>query len=157
MLHEIAKKVVFYPCCAIDFDYPTELLGTTENIFTFCDVRRNSHWQAYKKSNPGSQFLKTDAWEAIKKLERVDILFYRRDGMSEGGSGIEVLGDDYLSSVFFKLPAEGGSIITDGSNAFGTRLDYMLSGRLRIGNFVVLLENNSRYGDALYEFKVSPA
>ena len=44
-----------------------------------------------------------DAWQAVDKLTEIDILFYRRDGMSEGGSGIEVLGNEFLKILLTRF------------------------------------------------------
>lgn len=156
MLHKHRKNVVFYPCCAVDFEYPTQLLGTHDNQFIFCDLRRYPQWHAFKKLHPSSKFLKVDAWEAIEHLSVVDTLFYRRDGMSEGGSGVKVLSDEYLSLLLEKFPASGGSIVTDGSNAFGERLEEMLSGRLVVKNFRISPITYDNNPNELYEFEVLP-
>lgn len=97
-----------------------------------------------------------DAWKAIEHLSVVNTLFYRRDGMSEGGSGIRVLSNEYLSLLLAKFPAAGGNIITDGSNAFGERLEEMLSGRLLVGNFRIFPISYHCDSNELYEFKVLP-
>ena len=156
MLHKHRKNVVFYPCCAVDFEYPTQLLGTHDNQFIFCDLRRYPQWHSFKKLHHSSKFLKVDAWEAIEHLSVVNTLFYRRDGMSEGGSGIRVLSNEYLSLLLAKFPATGGNIITDGSNAFGERLEEMLSGRLLVGNFRIFPISYHCDSNELYEFKVLP-
>lgn len=156
MRHNGRKNVVFYPRCAVDYEFPTQLLGTQDNQFIFCDARRYPVWYAYKKLHLSSKFLKVDAWEAIEHLIMVNTLFYRRDGMSEDGSGVRVLGDEYLSLLLKKFPATGGKIITDGSNAFGERLAEMLSGRLLVENFRIFPVAYHSDSNDLYEFKVLP-
>ena len=154
MQHNHRQNVVFYPCCAFDYEFPTQLLGTQDNQFIFCDLHRYPQWHAFKKLHPSFELLKMDAWKAIEHLSVVNTLFYRRDGMSEGGSGVRVLSNDYLSLLFEKFPASGGKIITDGSNAFGERLEEMLSGLLVVKNYRILPITYYRDSNDLYEFEV---
>jgi len=156
MLHELEKNVVFYPCCAADYEFPVQLLGSPDNLYIFCDLRRYPDWRQFKKLHPNSRLLTMDAWEAIEQLPKVNTLFYRRDGMSEGGSGVRVLSNEYLSLLLEKFPSTGGNIITDGSNAFGERLEEMLSGKLMVKNFKILPIRYDANKNDLYEFKVVP-
>ena len=86
-----------------------------------------------------------DAWIAIDKLPEINILFYRRDGMSEGGSGVQVLSDAYLEKLFAKFSQNGGKIITDGSNAFGHRLDKLELGLVTCAGFNISLSENQEF------------
>lgn len=136
---------IFYPCCGIDISNPIKLLGDKSTHFIFCDIRRYRNWKEIEKSYASVTFLRMDAWDAISKLPEIDILFYRRDGMSEGGSGVEVLGDDYLEKLFLKFPPNGGKIITDGSNAFGHRLAELKCGLVTCSGFNVSLSDNQEF------------
>lgn len=156
MLHELEKNIVFYPCCAADYEFPVQLFGSTDNLYIFCDLRRYPEWRQFNKLHPNSKLLTMDAREAIQRIPKVNTLFYRRDGMSEGGSGIRVLSNEYLSLLFEKFPASGGNIITDGSNAFGERLEEMLSGRLVVKNFRISPITYDSNPNELYEFEVLP-
>lgn len=150
-------KTVFYPCCANDVHFPLELLGTENTKYIFCDIRSYRGWYNAKNSKQSVEFLKMDAWDAIQKLPVIDILFYRRDGMSEGGSGVEVLGDAYLVQLLKKYPINGGKIITDGSNAFGRRLDLLKMGFVDCAGFNISLSENQEFENyELINFDVHP-
>ena len=58
------------------------------------------------------------------------------------------------SILFEKFTASGGKIITDGSNAFGGRLEEMLSGLLVVKNYRILPITNHSDSNDLYEFEV---
>lgn len=49
-------------------------------------------------------------------LPVIDLLFYRRDGMAEGGSGVAIWSDHILPHILKKFPNKGALIFTDGSN-----------------------------------------
>ena len=104
MLFNNNLKTVFYPCCGLDIDRTLNILGEKSYNFIFCDIKYYSNWGVKQRPNSSVRFLKMDAIEALFKLPKIDILFYRRDGTSEGGSGIEVLGDKYLSALLTKFP-----------------------------------------------------
>lgn len=136
------QRIVYYPCCANDVDFPIKLMGVENTKYIFCDIRSHRDWHKTKNSAATVKFLRMDAWVAIDKLPEIDILFYRRDGMSEGGSGVEVLGDEYLQRLLKKFPISGGKIITDGSNAFGCRLDYLKMGLVDCSGFKISFSPN---------------
>lgn len=142
---KIHQRIVYYPCCANDVNFPIELLGIENTKYIFCDIRSHRDWHKAKNLAATIKFLRMDAWVAIDKLPEIDILFYRRDGMSEGGSGVEVLGDDYLEKLFLKFPPNGGKIITDGSNAFGHRLDKLKWGLVTCAGFNISLSENQEF------------
>jgi hypothetical protein len=70
-------------------------------------------------------FLSTDVQTALEGVERIDVLFYRRDSEGEGGSGIFVLGDSFLPRLLRRFPVQGGYLITDGSNSRGSNFKRM--------------------------------
>jgi len=54
--------------------------------------------------------------ELLKSRQRLSVFYYTRDGVGEGGSGIEVLKQPMISNVAQTLE-DGGLIVSDGSNA----------------------------------------
>ena len=65
---------------------------------------------------PSARLISDGARRGIETLERIDVLFYRRDSRGEGGSNVLVLAKPFLLTVLERMPPEGGLIITDGSN-----------------------------------------
>ena len=65
---------------------------------------------------PNARLISDGARRGIETLERIDVLFYRRDSWGEGGSNVLVLAKPFLLTVLEKMPPEGGLIITNGSN-----------------------------------------
>jgi len=142
---ESFQRTVFYPYCGIDLLPPIEILGRENLKYIFCDIRRYRNWKEIEKSDASVTLLRMNAWDVIERLPQIDILFYRRDGMSEGGSGVEVLGDEYLTKLLSKSPPDGGIIITDGSNAFGHRLDELELGLVKCAGFKITLAPNQEF------------
>ena len=131
------------------------------------DVVARTWLDRYKKSkifpksldaNIKLHLLNQNVWDAVLKLPQIDILFYRRDGMSEGGSGVEILFDEFLSLLLEKFPDHGGTIITDGSNASRDyRYDLMLAGEIKIDKFHIAKSKNQLFEKFnLVEFDVRP-
>lgn len=116
------KRVAFYPCCSLDIAEPLELLRGLVDEVVFCDVNPTlrERWKniaaSLNKGTPTASFLSLDVRTAVDAVERIDVLFYRRDSGGEGGSGIFVLGDSFLPALLRRFPVHGGYIITDGSN-----------------------------------------
>ena len=79
--------------------------------------------------------------------------------MSEGGSGVEILFDEFLSLIFKKFPCDGGTIITDGSNASRDfRFDLMLEGEIKIDKFHITKSESQLFKKFnLFEFDVRPS
>lgn len=115
-------KIAFYPCCARDFLEPLEILSTYVDEVVFCDLNRSlqaelSDLMALKPGHfPSVRSISDNARRGVQTLERIDVLFYRRDSMGEGGSRVLVLAKPFILTVLEKMPPEGGLIITDGSN-----------------------------------------
>jgi hypothetical protein len=150
------KITTFYPCCGADISDPIKILGEYSSNFIFCDIRSHRNWREIQNSDVPATFLRMDAWNAIEKLPQIDVLFYRRDGMNEGGSGVEVLGDDYLEKLFQKFPPNGGKIITDGSNALGHQLDKLELGLVTCAGFNISLSENQEFENyGLMSFNVN--
>lgn len=115
-------KIAFYPCCARDFLEPLEILTNYVDEVVFCDLSTSlkadlSDLMVSKPEQlPFARSISGDARRGVQTMERIDVLFYRRDGMGEGGSRVLVLAKPFLLTVLEKMPPEGGLIITDGSN-----------------------------------------
>ena len=94
--------------------------------------------------------------DAIDSIERIDVLFYRRDGTGEGGSGVFVLGRNVLPRILQKMPFQDALIITDGSNSRGGTFRKMRrSSGLVIGERQILLRREQRFeGLGVLEFDV---
>ena len=156
-------KTAFYPCCGMDVKFPVKLLSERISDFYFCDIqldkyKRSERFLKNLDTSVKLNFLSENVWKAVLNLPQIDILFYRRDGMSEGGSGVEILFDEFLSLIFKKLPCEGGTIITDGSNASRDfRFDLMLEGEIKIDKFQITMSKNQLFEKFdLVEFDVRP-
>jgi len=113
-------RIAFYPCCAGDIQEPASALSGIADEIIYCDINSPPHKDLlFKGSNgPKRTFWKEDVREALEEIPRIDVFFYRRDGTSEGGSGIFVLGRDILPLVLAKM-ADPSILITDGSNSRG--------------------------------------
>jgi len=152
------KKIhntIFYPCCGRDLNFPINLFGNENIDYIFCDIKKYSNWDSVKKLDVSLSFLQIDAWQAVEKLTEINILFYRRDGMSEGGSGIEVLGNEFLKILLTRFSPEGGQIITDGSNAWGDQLEKLKYGLVSHSGFNISLSDSQKYArDGLITFNV---
>lgn len=114
-------KVGFYPCCAQDVLEPLIRLMGMIDLLVLCDLNPAvaRYMQPHKvnlEGLPQIRFECGDAWEVIRRLERIDVLFYRRDSGGEGGSGVPVISKAYLEQFVQRLPPEGGWLFTDGSN-----------------------------------------
>ncbi len=119
---EQLTRIAFYPCCARDFLEPLEMLSNYVDEVIFCDPNPNLKAELAslnvqeKEYLPTARLISDGARRGIRTLERIDVLFYRKDSMGEGGSGVLVLAKPFLLTVLEKMPPEGGLIITDGSN-----------------------------------------
>ena len=125
-------KIAFYPCCRLDLLRPLEILAAYADEVIFCDkdinIAAKQQILIAKRPNvdPRARVQCRDARDVVKEIERIDVLFYRRDGVGEGGSGLFVLGDSFLPEILARFPAEGGLIITDGSNSRGSNFRRMV-------------------------------
>lgn len=115
----LLRKKAFYPCCANDIDEPRQLLNGLVDEIVYCDVRQPDQWVKYESLNdlPTIRFIRGDVRERIDCLPSIHILFYRNDSSGEGGSGVYILGKQWLDRILQHFPDEGGLIITDGSNS----------------------------------------
>ena len=115
-------KTAFYPCCNNDFLEPLEILSNYVDEVIFCDPKPSlkaelASLNVQKKEDlPAARLISDGARRGIETLERIDVLFYRRDSRGEGGSNVLVLAKPFLLTVLERMPPEGGLIITDGSN-----------------------------------------
>jgi len=147
----------------MDIKFPVKLLSERISDFYFCDIQlgkymRSERFQQNLDTTVRLNFLNENVWKAVLNLPQIDILFYRRDGMSEGGSGVEILFDEFLSLLLKKFPDHGGTIITDGSNASRDfRFDLMLEGEIKIDKFQITMSKNQLFEKFdLVEFDVRP-
>jgi hypothetical protein len=128
----LPASVAFYPCCRDDLIEPLTLLRPYADEAVFCDSdgRLESRLRrlacASESGGPTALIRIGDARQVILTLSRINVLFYRRDSEGEGGSGLFVLGDSYLPLVLQRFPADGGLIITDGSNSRGSNFKRMV-------------------------------
>jgi hypothetical protein len=109
---------------------------------------------------PTSTFIVGDVREIVPSLPSINVLFYRRDGVGEGGSGVFILGDSVLPHILKRFPAEGGLIITDGSNSRGGNFRKMIrkNGLNKHGwNFAKLAEQPLVDTHRLWLISVTPA
>lgn len=113
------RRVAFYPCCGDDISAPRCLLSDLVDEIIYCDLRKPKSWEQElgKGINPKVSFVQKDVREVIADLPTLGILFYRRDSPGEGGSGIYILGKQWLEEILAHFPSYGGFIITDGSNS----------------------------------------
>jgi hypothetical protein len=124
------RRVAFYPCCNLDVAEPLALLRPYAEEIVFCDINarllpRLRSIARRQSPEPNATFRIGDVREIVGSVEVVDVLFYRRDSPGEGGSGVFVLGDSFLPSLLARFPAQGGLIITDGSNSRGSNFERM--------------------------------
>lgn len=115
------ERIAFYPCCANDIRQPALALTGIADEIIYCDV--STHLRDDPSlvggSGPRRTFWQKDVRDALRQIPRIDVFFYRRDGTSEGGSGIFVLGREIMPLVLEKMMAESSLFITDGSNSRG--------------------------------------
>ncbi len=125
-------KTAFYPCCAGGIEEPRILLRNYADEIIFCDLkskplRRRKSVEGGQSDLPIAKFVVGDVREIGPYLPSINVLFYRRDGVGEGGSGVFILGDSVLPHILKHFPGEGGLIITDGSNSRGGNFEKMIS------------------------------
>jgi len=94
------------------------LAGLVDEVI-FCDCRRFTVAPAgtSRDNLPATRFLQGDVREVIHNLPPIDVLFYRNDSTGEGGSGVFILGKQWLKAILDRFSPAGGLIITDGSNS----------------------------------------
>jgi hypothetical protein len=113
------KRTAFYPCCGCDIDEPSRALAGIVDRIVFCDIRPIR--RAHRPAGTGTDlvFWKKDILVALDDLPIIDVFFYRRDGASEGGSGIWVLGRTIFPMILARMTRDDCKIMTDGSNSRG--------------------------------------
>lgn len=135
MSDHLDLRTAFYPCCGTDIIVPLRILRDFVDRVIFCDSTVSVAEQYEKtaaKANPkwpATRLITGPAQEAVKRLQRIDVLFYRCDGVGEGGSGVKVLGNNFLPLVLEHMPISGGLIITDGSNTYPKSFEKMIRPR----------------------------
>jgi len=161
----LQPKIAFYPCCRLDLIRPLEILEAFADEVIFCDkninIAADQHILIAKRPNfsPKARVQCADARDLIREIERIDVLFYRRDSVGEGGSGLFVLGDSFLPEILARFPPQGGLIVTDGSNSRGSNFKRMIrnSGLEKHGwRFEAQDEQPFIATDGLYCVRVKP-
>jgi hypothetical protein len=160
-----SHRIAFYPCCASDAEEPRILLRDYADEIIFCDIKgkrvhRRTNVVRGQSGLPTSTFIVGDVREIVPNLPSISALFYRRDGVGEGGSGVFILGDSVLPRILKRFPAEGGLIITDGSNSRGGNFRKMIrqNGLNKHGwNFAKLAEQPLVDTHRLWLISVTPA
>lgn len=133
------------------------LLRDDVDRIVFCDLRPMRRPTSNKGAPlPAAEYWQMDARVAVEQFDRIDILFYRRDGTSEGGSGLFVLGRDFFPKVLAKMIAPECRIVTDGSNSRGSRFQKMQrrGGLTEAGKIITLAEQQRFTQHRLLEFVV---
>ena len=153
-------RIGFYPCCASDICEPSIALTGLVDEIVFCD--KNGHFRDYRDlgiDGPSRSFWRMDLRDALKKISHIDVFFYRRDGMAEGGSGVFVLGHEVFPMVLSKMSAEHCLILTDGSNSRGGTFRKMQrnSGLISCGKHITKRSEQRFLAMGVLEFDVRPA
>lgn len=113
-------RIAFYPCCAGDIREPALALAGIVDEIIYCDIsRRLRDDPTIGSEGPKRTFWRKDMHLALEQIPRIDVFFYRRDGVEEGGSGIYMLGRHVFPKILARMANNPGLIITDGSNARG--------------------------------------
>jgi hypothetical protein len=157
-------KRAFYPCCASDIEEPRTLLRNYADEIIFCDLSpRLSHWakriDGMESDLPVAKFVVGDVRAVLPNLPAISVLFYRRDSEGEGGSGLFTLGGSILPLILERFPAEGGLIVTDGSNSRGGNFRKMIrqNGLSKHGwNFAKLTDQPLLGSHGLWMISVTP-
>ena len=121
-------RLAFYPCCGGDLEEPRRILAPYVDEILFCDLRKSKAWDRLEEGVglPKATFLQGDANALIDKLEHLTVLFYRRDGCGEGGSGLPIMKKEILSRILARFDPDGGWIFSDGSMS-GKTFDLICS------------------------------
>jgi len=131
----VSLRRAFYPCCADDIEEPRRLLAGIVDEIIYCDIRRPRGYRHPTPTDglPSVTFVQRDLNAYVDSLPLVHVFFYRRDSPSEGGSGLYLLGKEWLPRILRHFPDEGGLIVTDGSNRGSSIFSKMIrpSGYLR--------------------------
>lgn len=154
------RRIGFYPCCASDIREPSIALTGLVDEIVFCDKRRYLRDdQALGTDGPCRSFWRMDLRDALTKIPHIDVFFYRRDGTSEGGSGVFVLGREVFPIVLSKMKAEHCLILTDGSNSRGGTFRKMqrISGLISCGKHITKRSEQRFLAMGVLEFDVRPA
>jgi hypothetical protein len=140
-------RIGFYPCCAQDIREPAEALAGLVDEIVYCDISPDLRDDpSCGLELPRRSFLRMDVRDAIDIIERIDVLFYRRDGTVEGGSGVFILGSTVLPSILRKMSGHGSIIVTDGSNSRGGIFRKMRrASGLMIAERHISLRNEQRF------------
>lgn len=161
----MSPRVAFYPCCRLDILRPLEILKPYADEVIFCDtdIRLAAVHQSLiaKRPNvaPRARVQYGEARHTVEEIDHIDVLFYRCDGVGEGGSGLFVLGDSFLPVILARFRSNGGLIITDGSNSRGSNFKRMIrkSGLVKHGwRFETLAQQPYLKTDGLYCIQVIP-
>ena len=121
------NKKAFYPCCAHDVLGPLKIMKGLVDEVIFCDISRSNTLNQREKQKialevnegdlPNPIYLRKNVEKAVLDLDVIHIFFYRYDSQSEGGSGLYLLGKEWLKKILKLFPEKGGLIISDGSNS----------------------------------------
>ena len=65
--------------------------------------------------------------------------------MGEGGSGIEILGEDYLTRLSVKFSSFGIKLYTDGSNVSKSRFKAFKKNRVYFENYHIKIAKNQEF------------
>lgn len=121
------ERIAFYPCCAADIRHPAIALTGIVDEIIYCDINPNlrDDRSLVDSNGPKRTFWRKDIREALEQIPRIDVFFYRRDGTSEGGSGVYVLGKCIMPLILAKMIRDPSLFVTDGSNSRGGTFSKM--------------------------------
>ena len=154
------RRIGFYPCCARDIREPSIALTGLIDEIIFCDKSPSLRDEPLLgDSGPSRAFWRMDIRDALEKISHIDVFFYRRDGTSEGGSGVFVLGRDVFPMVLSKMTAEHCLVVTDGSNSRGGTFRKMQrnSGLIACGKHIKKRPEQRFQAMGVLEFDVKSA
>lgn len=155
-------RVALHPCCALDIIEPFTILQPYADEIIFCDRSADGHQLAQDHADkiPKPIYVHEDFRKFAATIDQFDVLFYRRDSNGEGGSGLYILGDEWLRQLVPKFNPSGGFVITDGSNNRGNAYRKMRqqSGLRRFGRHIKpLADQFLKESHNLLIFEVLPA
>jgi len=154
------KRIAFYPCCARDIREPAAALTGIVDEIIFCDISSSlSDDPLLGSAGPKRTFWRKDIRAALEEIPHIDVFFYRRDGLSEGGSGVFVLGREILPMLLSKMSRDPCLLITDGSNSRGGtfRKMHRNSGLMSCGKHITKRSEQRLLAIGVLEFDVRPA
>lgn len=126
-----APRIGFYPACGDDVAASAAILAPFVDRILFCDINKQlgRDWNQLKSTLPPApavDFKRCDARDALVGIPRISVAFHRKDSQGEGGSALSIFRGRLAGMILDRFPAEGGILITDGSNIWGKQLKRLI-------------------------------